>query len=105
MIYLVVLLGLIVIGVKYYTAVGGRRLERRLNVVRSDLERARQRLREERERQEEIRAEEEVAELRLRYMREIIEDLEHRMTGPLAAEKDIVEEKEEVIPLPSFVRM
>ena len=105
MIYLVVVLGLIVIGVKYYTAVGGRRLERRLNQVRADLERSRQRLREEREKQEEIRAEEEEGELRLRYMREIIEDLEHRMTGPVAAEADVVEEKEEAIPLPAFVRM
>ena len=105
MIYLVVLLGLIVIGVKYYTAVGGRRLERRLNRVRADLEKARARLRGERERQEEIRAEEEEVELRLRYMREIMEDLEHRMTGPHPEEKKAVEEKEEAIPLPVFVRM
>ena len=105
MIYLVVLLGLVVVAVKYYTAVGGRRLERRLNRVRSDLETARRRLRAEREKQEEIRAEEEVAELRLRYMREIIEDIEQRLTGPVAAEKSVVEEKEDIIPLPAFVRM
>ncbi len=105
MIYLVVLLGLIVVGVKYYTAVGGRRLERRLNRVRTDLETDRQRLRAERKKQEEVRAEEEEAELRLRYMREIIEDIEHRLAGPGAADRDVVEEKEDVIPLPAFVRM
>lgn len=73
-------LGLCVVGAKYYTALGGRRLERRLNRVKADLEQARQRLKEQKEKETLAAAEEEVVELRLRYMKELMEDIKVRLS-------------------------
>ena len=70
-----------VIGAKYYTAIGTRNLERRLNRVKAGLDKARQALRQERERQTEIASEEELAEMRVRFMKELMQDLQIRLTG------------------------
>ncbi|MDP6037874.1 MAG: hypothetical protein QGG64_04940 [Candidatus Latescibacteria bacterium] len=78
--WIFIILFLAVIGAKYYTALGTRNLERRLNRVKDDLEAARKRLREERERQEHIGGEEELDELRVRYMKELINDIQIRLT-------------------------
>jgi len=80
MFWLFIILFLAVIGAKYYTALGSRNLERRLNRVQADLEAARQGLREERQRQEQIGGQEELNELRVRYMRELINDIQIRLT-------------------------
>ena len=102
MIWLLFCLAIGVIGAKYYTAVGGRKLERRLNRVKSDLERTRHSLKEERAKEEAMAEDEEKAVLRLRYMKELIEDLHARMNS-----SDLYEsaEKEEVAPMPSFMRL
>ncbi len=103
MIWLLFALAAGVIGAKYYTTLGHRKLERRLNRVKSDLEKARRRLKEEHEREKSIAQDEEIAELRLRYMKELIEDLHLRLN---TSDNDRrAEEKEEVAPLPSFMRM
>ena len=71
----------VVVGVKYYTALGGRNLERRLGKVRGDLESARQQLRSVREKEGEVADEEAMAVLRVRYMKELIEDLRIRLAS------------------------
>ena len=80
MFWIFILLFLAVIGAKYYTAVGTRNLERRLNRIKGDLEDARQRQREEHKRQEHIAGQEELDELRVRYMKELIHDIQIRLT-------------------------
>lgn len=69
-----------VIGAKYYTAIGTRNLERRLNRVKAGLEKSRQSLRQEREKQKQIEADEEMAEMRVRFMKELMQDLQIRLT-------------------------
>lgn len=71
---------LAVIGVKYYTAVGQRNLERRLMRTRKDLDDARQALKDAKAKGAEVRAEEELAVMRLQYMKEKIEDLKIQLT-------------------------
>ena len=72
---------LVVVGVKYYSALGGRNLERRLGKVRGDLESARQQLRAVREKEGEIADDEQMSVLRVRYMKELIEDLQIRLAS------------------------
>lgn len=69
-----------VIGAKYYTAIGTRNLERRLNRVKAGLEKSRQALRQEREKQTQVASEEEMAEMRVRFMKELMQDLQIRLT-------------------------
>lgn len=92
MFWIFVLLFFLVIGAKYYTAIGSRNLERRLNRVKSALEGARKRLREERERQSAIAVDMELAELRVRYMKELIMDLGLRQSRPAPDEKVLRDE-------------
>ena len=80
MFWVFTLLFLAVVGMKYYTAVGSRNLERRLNRVKRALEEARQRLRTERQRQTEIAEDEEQAELQVRYMKELMMDMQVRLS-------------------------
>ena len=70
-----------VIGAKYYTALGTRNLERRLNRVKAGLEKVRQDLRQERERQSGVASDEEMAEMRVRFMKELMQDLQIRLSG------------------------
>jgi hypothetical protein len=91
-----------VVLVKYYTALGGRRLERRLNKVKADLAQARGGLKEQHEKESNAVSTEETAELRLRYMKEIIEDLRGRLT---TSDKRVDRaEQEGPIILPTFMR-
>ncbi len=65
---------------KYYTAVGSRKLHRRINNVKLDLEHARRRLKEVREQEYGISQDEEVVIQRVRYTKELIDDLRIRLT-------------------------
>ncbi len=98
-------LGLCVVGVKYYTAVGGRRLERRLNRVKADLGKAKQRLRDQREKESDTSHEEEVTEMRVRSMKELMDDMRVRLQSSDARPK-VVDEKAKPDPviLASFTR-
>ena len=71
---------LIVLAVKYYTAAEMRRLEHRLETVRDDLQRVKQKLQEAQERQNEAEASEEAYTERFRRMKETIEDLQIRLS-------------------------
>ena len=76
-----VILGAIaVLSSKYYTAVGSRKLHHRINKVKLDLEHARHRLKEVREEEYETSRAEELAIQRLRFAKEIIDDLRLRLT-------------------------
>ncbi len=83
-----------VIGAKYYTAIGTRNLERRLNRVKAGLEKARQELRQEREKQTRVSADEELAEMRVRFMKELMQDLQIRLTGGGVSQKEFVRKDE-----------
>ena len=76
---------------KYYTAVGSRKLHRRINKVKLDLEAARRRLKEVREQEYDTSREEEEAIQRLRYAKEIIDDLRLRLTLSDEAEPVVTE--------------
>jgi hypothetical protein len=95
-------LGMLVVGVKYYTALGKRGLDRRLIRVRDDLEKSRQRLREEREKQTSATLEEELMVSRVQYMKEMIEDIDHRLSSRDGDSR--MAEKEEAAVLPMFTR-
>ena len=87
-------LGLIVVGVKYYTGVGARRLERRLNKVKADLGKAKKLLRERKESYAEDKEKEELGELRVRNMRELIEDMKNRIDGSTDQRIAVADERE-----------
>ena len=70
---------LAVVLVKYYTAMEMRKLEARLDAAKSDLEQYRKRLQDAQEVLDNVRAEEEQHEIRLRFMKELIEDLDMRL--------------------------
>lgn len=95
-------LGLLVVGVRYYTALGKRSLDRRFNRVRADLDRARQRLREQREQQTAATMEEELMVARVKYMKEMIEDLNHRLTTSERNSRRVEEESPAAVPM--FIR-
>ncbi len=60
---------------------GTRNLERRLNRVKAGLDKSRKDLREERERQTLVAANEEMVEMRVRFMKELMQDLQIRLTS------------------------
>jgi hypothetical protein len=95
-------LGLCVVLVKYYTALGGRRLERRLNKVKADLAQVRQSLKDQREKEATSIQTEETSALRLRYMKEMIEDIKGRMTTS-DRNADRTDQEGPII-LPTFMR-
>lgn len=72
---------IIVFGVKYYTSVEMRKLERRLNKVKEDLRLAKDKHQQAAERQDNVQKEEELFQERVRRMKETIEDLQLRLTS------------------------
>lgn len=70
-----------VVVVKYYTAMEMRKLERRLETVKDDLHRVKEQLVAAQERQQEVQQEEENFEERVRRMKEVMEDLQMRLTS------------------------
>lgn len=69
-----------VVGVKYYTSLEMRKLERRLETVKNGLHQMKEKLQVAEERQREIKSEEDGYEDRLKVMREIIQDIQFRLT-------------------------
>ena len=72
---------LIVVIVKYYTATEMRRLERRLETVKDELQRAKARLQESQNSLDGANAQEELFVERARRIKETIEDLQVRLTA------------------------
>ena len=83
--------------VKYYTALGSRNLERRLNRVKSELDDARERLKAAREKQAGATEGEEEETLRVRYMKEMIDDIKVRLSTRDDSEQRSEEKKEEIL--------
>ena len=79
---------LTVIIVKYYTSIEMRKLERRLETVKDDLQRVKEKLQAAQDRQHSVHGEEEMYLERVRRMKEVLEDIQMRMT----AKDDAVEE-------------
>ncbi len=96
MFWVFILLFLGVIGAKYYTALGTRNLERRLNRVKNELERARSRLREEHQKQSNASHQEESQELQVRYMRELIQDIQIRLSQSVEEQPKKADARDEV---------
>ena len=86
-----------VVAVKYYTALGSRNLERRLNRVKSELDDARERLKVAREKQTGATEDEEEETLRMRYMKEMIDDILMRVGARDDNEQRKEVKKEEVL--------
>ncbi len=79
-----------VMGVKFYTSMSMGALEKRLREVQRDLEKVKaQRLEKDKE-QKSMLEEEQNFEDRIRSMKEIIEDLEYRMTISTEEEKEVI---------------
>ena len=72
---------LIVFGVKYYTSLEMRKLERRLEKVKDDLQSAKEKLQQAQERLSNVQQEEELFGTRQRAMKETIEDIQMRLTS------------------------
>ena len=81
MAFWVVTVLVIVVGVKYYTANEMRKLERRLGIVKEDLRSAKERLREVEKKQDTIKSEETEFEGRVSRTKEVIEDIQMRMSA------------------------
>ena len=77
-----------VVGVKYYTSIGLSQLDRRLAAVKRDLEKSKEGRKEKQEEAEKISEEEDLCETRIRNMKDLIADLEYRLT---VASEDIEE--------------
>ncbi len=71
---------LMVVGVKYYTSLEMRKLERRLEVVKNGLQQVKERLHDAQMRQKEVQSEESNFGDRMQTMKEIINDLQFRMS-------------------------
>jgi F0F1-type ATP synthase membrane subunit b/b' len=72
---------LMVVGVKYYTSLEMRKLERRLEVVKNGLQQVKERLHDAQMRQKEVQSEESNFGDRMQTMKEIINDLQFRMSN------------------------
>lgn len=71
---------IVVVGVKYYTSVEMRKLERRLETVKNGLQQMKDRLQAAQDRQKSVESEETMFVERLRVMKEIIQDIQFRLT-------------------------
>ena len=72
---------LFVVGVKYYTSLEMRKLERRLETVKNGLHQMKEKLHSTEERQKEVQDEELGYEERMNVMREIIQDIQFRLSS------------------------
>ncbi len=71
----------VVFGVKYYTSIEMRKLERRLNKVKDDLHLAKEKLHQAQESQNGVQTEEQMFEERFRRIKETIEDIQMRLSA------------------------
>jgi len=81
---------LMVVGVKYYTSLEMRKLERRLETVKSGLQQVKERLQNAQAGQKDVQKEENSFEDRLQVMKEIIHDLQYRMTNSDSLSEKVV---------------
>lgn len=72
---------LMVVGVKYYTSLEMRKLERRLEAVKEGLQQAKDRHKTTQDSQEETEAQEANQTERIRVMKEIMQDLQDRLSS------------------------
>ena len=79
----------VVMSVKYYTSMRMGALEKRLRSVRGDLDRVKVQRKETEDEQNSMLDEELSCEDRIRSMKEIIEDLEYRMTISKQEEEEV----------------
>ena len=77
----------LVVGIKYYTSFQMRNLERRLNVVKNSLYEIKEVYTEAQTRQEDAAVGENHHEERIRFMREVIQDIQMRLTGSNKSEE------------------
>ena len=84
-----------VVGVKYYTAVGQRNLERRLMRTRKDLDDAREVLREVKEKRAHVGEDEELVLRRIQYMKEKMEDMNIQLTTSTEESTEGIGKKDE----------
>lgn len=68
------------VGVKYYTSIGLRQLDRRLALVKRDLEQSKSVLKDKMSDQDKASEEENLNEERIRSLKDLITDLEYRLT-------------------------
>jgi len=78
-----------VVGMKYYTSMGMRKLERRLRGVQQDLDKVKSQRKEKEEEQKAMAVEEDLCEERIRSMKDIINDLEYRLTTSKEEEAEV----------------
>ena len=81
---------LIVVGVKYYTSIEMRKLERRPEKVKNDLQQVKGRLQAAQDRSSSVEMEEHGFEERVRRMKETIEDMQTRLTAKEGEEEEKV---------------
>lgn len=91
---------LIVVGVKYYTSLEMRKLERRLETVKNGLHQVKDQLQSVQDRQRSVQSEETLFEDRLKVMKEIIQDIQFRMTSSDEYETERI--ISDSLPPPSF---
>lgn len=72
---------LVVAGVKYYASVRMRQLERRLRLVKDDLLKAKDQYRGVHDKENEVESDESHFEERIRRMKEVIQDVQLRLTS------------------------
>ena len=82
-----------VVLVKYYTSNEMHKLERRLATAKNDLHRIKRRYEEVQEERNEVAAEAALQEERIRSMKELIQDINIRLTARDASEEDLREER------------
>lgn len=72
---------ILVVVVKYYTATQMRTLEKRLTTVKNGLQKERDRLEACQDRQRAVESEAQLYEERIRFMKELIQDIQYRMNA------------------------
>ena len=72
---------ILVVGVKYYTSLELRKLERRLETVKNGLQQIKEHLQRTQDKQKSVQIEEAEFEERLKFMKETIQDIQFRQTS------------------------
>jgi len=82
-----------VVLVKYYTANEMHKLERRLESAKNDLQRIKRRFEEVQEERDEVASEAALHEERIRFMKELIQDINIRLTSRDVSEEELRDER------------
>ena len=89
MLYWTIFSGLTVLIVKYYTSIEMRKLERRLETVKEDLQRVKEKLHSAQDRHSVVQGEENMFLERVRRMKEVLEDIQVRLTTKDEADDEV----------------